>query len=268
NCATLPFNPTFTASTQGQTSKANGASLTVKVTSTPGQANIAKTTVTLPIALPSRLTTIQKACVDSVFEANPAGCPEGSVVGTAIVHTPVLKSPVTGPAYLVSHGGAAFPDLEFVLQGEGITLILDGQTNIKKGITSSTFDAVPDAPVSSFETVLPEGPHSALTTNLPASAKYSLCNTTLQMPTVITGQNGAVIEQNTKISVQGCQGVAGSKTKKLTRAQQLNKALAACRHKYKRSRAKRAVCEKQARKRYAAKKASHKATKAGHGKKP
>ena len=258
DCASLPFRPTFTASTQGKTSKANGAGLTVKITSTQGQANIAKASVILPIALPSRLTTIQKACRAAAFEANPASCPEGSVVGTATVHTPVLSKPLTGPAYLVSHGSAAFPDLEFVLQGEGITLVLDGQTNIKTGITSSTFNTVPDAPVSSFETVLPEGPHSALAVNVPASAKGSLCSSKLVMPTTLTGQNGAVIKQETKIAVTGCGGV---KAFKATRAQLLAKALKACRKKYKHSHAKRAACEKQARKRYAVKKAAHKASK-------
>ena len=204
NCSRLPFKPRFSASTQGKASKASGASLHVKVTSGAGQANIAKVKVDLPIQLPSRLSTLQKACVDAVFKANPASCPAASAVGRATAVTPVLAHPLTGPAYLVSHAGAAFPDLEIVLQGEGITLILDGNTKIKNGVTSSIFKAVPDAPISSFDMVLPEGPHSVLATNLPARSKYNLCGRTLNMPTVITGQNGAVVKQNTKILATGC----------------------------------------------------------------
>jgi hypothetical protein len=218
NCAHLPFKPRFTALTSARASKARGASLHVKVTSGPGQANIAKVKVDLPLQLPSRLSTLQKACLAAVFASNPAACPSASVVGVGTAVTPVLSSTLRGPAYLVSHGGAAFPDLEIVLQGEGITLILDGQTQIKKGITSSIFRAVPDAPINSFDLVLPQGPHSVL------AAFGSLCKGSLNMPTVITGQNGAVIKQTTKIAVTGCPKVKAKKVTKRHKAKKGHKA--------------------------------------------
>ncbi|MGO9788109.1 MAG: hypothetical protein ACLP8S_00910 [Solirubrobacteraceae bacterium] len=221
NCASLPFTPKFTVLTDAKTSKAGGAYLHVKVVSGPGQANIGKVKVDLPVQLPSRLTTLQKACTAAVFEANLASCPAASVVGEGTAVTPVLKNPLKGPAYLVSHGGAKFPDLEIVLQGEGITLILDGNTDIKKGITSSIFRSVPDAPISTFDLVLPEGPHSVLGTDLPASANYSMCGQSLAMPTEITGQNGAVVKQTTKIAVSGC-----PKAKKAKKADKGSKASA------------------------------------------
>jgi hypothetical protein len=213
-CRELPFKPGFAAATQGHASKAKGTSLKVHITSSFGQANIAKVKVSLPKQLPSRLTTLQKACLDSVFNVNPAACPEGSVVGTAVAHTPLLETPFTGPAYLVSHGGAAFPDLEYVLESEHIKLILDGKTDIKKGITTSSFETVPDAPVTSFETNFPAGPHSILGTFLPVKANYNVCGQTLNMPTLITGQNGAVIKQTTKITINGCPKAKKHKTKK------------------------------------------------------
>jgi hypothetical protein len=204
DCRSLPFTPTFKVSTQAKTSKTKGASLVVKVTSASGQANIAKVAVSLPKALPARLTTIQHACPAATFESNPATCDPRSLVGMAKAHTPVLSVPLTGPVYLVSHGGAAFPDLVVVLEGEGVRVDLTGSINIKGSITSSTFASVPDAPIGSFELTLPEGPHSALTATLPGKAKGSLCGTKLTMPTTLTGQNGAQVKQSTKISVSGC----------------------------------------------------------------
>ena len=119
-------------------------------------------------------------------------------------------------------------------------IVLDGKTDIKNGITYSKFESVPDAPISSFETVLPEGPHSIL-----AAPSGNLCGKSLAMPTTITAQNGKQIVQKTKIAVTGCTAV---KTKPLTRAQKLKRALHACRTKYKtKKKAKRLACETQAR---------------------
>jgi hypothetical protein len=251
NCAVLKFAPKFAVSTSGKNSKANGASLSVKLTypNAPQgtQANIKQVKVELPKQLPSRLTTLQKACTSAQFETNPAGCPAASIIGHAKATTPLIPVPLEGPAYFVSHGGEAFPSLIMVLSGYGVRLDLVGTTFISKtGITSSTFKTVPDAPVGSFELTLPQGPYSALT------ALGNLCTSKLSMPTEFVAQNGAIIHQTTPVAVNGC-----PKKKTLTRAQKLAAALKLC-HKDK-NHAKRARCEKTARKTYGPiKKTKHK----------
>ena len=217
SCQALKFKPDFKVSTSAKTSRAGGASLNVKIVypTTPlgdnqatSQANIARAKVELPKRLPSRLTTLQKACRAAVFEANPANCPAASVVGHATAVTPVLPAALTGPAYFVSHGGEAFPSLVVVLQGNGVTVDLLGTTVIsEQGITSNTFKEVPDVPVTSFELTLPKGPYSAL------AANGNLCKGTLKMPTEFVGQNGTVIQQTTKISVTSCPKAKKAKTK-------------------------------------------------------
>jgi hypothetical protein len=184
--------------TQGSTSKANGASLTVRVSQKAGEADIHSVHVVLPKSLPARLSTLNKACTEQQFAANPAGCPGGSIVGNAVAYTPLLPAPVSGPAILVSHAAAAFPDLDIVLQGDGITIHLVGNTDIKKGITSSTFASVPDVPISGFELSLPQGPYSIF------AANGNLCEQKLLMPTTIVGQNGTTVTQSTRIAVNGC----------------------------------------------------------------
>jgi hypothetical protein len=202
NCAVLAFKPKLTAKTAGKTSRANGASLLVKLTypAGPYDANIARVKVDLPKQLPSRLTTLQKACTAATFEANPANCPAASIVGHATATTPVMPVPLTGPAYFVSHGGEAFPSLIIVLQGYGATVHLIGTTFIDKaGITSSTFKQVPDVPVGTFELTLPQGKYSAL------AANGNLCTAKkLAMPTSFVAQNGAVIHTSTPIVPTGC----------------------------------------------------------------
>jgi hypothetical protein len=203
-CSSLAFKPTFTATTSGKHSKATGASLVTTITQLPGQANVKSVLVSLPKQLPSRQTTLEKACLAKVFEANPLNCAKespGSEVGTATAVTPVLPVPMKGPAFLVSHAGEEFPSLELVLEGEGVRVILEGKTHIKGGITTTDFESAPDVPVSSVTVNLPLGPHSALATE---RLTTNLCTAKLVMPTTITGQNGKQIKQNTIIAPTGC----------------------------------------------------------------
>ena len=139
--------------------------------------------------------------------------------------TPLVPVPLEGPAYFVSNGGEAFPNLILVLQGYGVTIDLVGDTFISKaGVTSSTFKTVPDQPVTSFELTLPEGPYSALTTagNLCAAKN-------LTIPTEFIAQNGAELKQSTKIAVTGC-----PKRKKTTHKKKKHKHKAKTKHKHKR----------------------------------
>jgi hypothetical protein len=233
DCASLGFKPLFKASTSGKNSRKDGASLSVRLAMPGAQganANIRSVKVDLPKQLPSRLTTLQKACTAATFAANPAACPAQSRVGQAKAITPVLPVPLEGPAYFVSYGGAKFPELVIVLQGYGFTIDLHGETFIDKaGITSSTFHAIPDEPVGSFELTLPQGADSAL------AANGSFCPRTttvrkrvhgkirtlhksvavkLVMPTAFTAQNGMTIHQNTPIGVTGCPKRRQAKTTK------------------------------------------------------
>jgi hypothetical protein len=203
DCQALTFKPTFKASTSGRTSRARGASLTVKLSypiAPPGtQANIRSVKVSLPRQLPSRLATLQKACPAVTFNADPAACPAASRVGIAKAITPILPVALEGPAYFVSHGGAKFPELIIVLQGYGVTIDLHGETFIsKQGITSSTFRAVPDQPVDRFELTLPQGLNSAL------AAHGNLCKDKLKMPTIFTAQNGFTVRQSTSMTITKC----------------------------------------------------------------
>jgi hypothetical protein len=224
NCAAMTFSPKFAVSASGKTSRANGASLVARLSYPAGppagqasaQANIARVKVDLPKQLPSRLTTLQKACTAAQFESNPAGCPAASLIGEARSVTPVLRSPLNGPIYFVSHGGEAFPSLEIVLQGEGVRVDVVGSTFISKaGITSTTFKTVPDVPISSFELYLPEGKFSAL------AANGNLCKSTLKMPTEFVAQNGAVIHESTPIGVTSCP--KAKKAKKKAKAKKAKK---------------------------------------------
>lgn len=130
----------------------------------------------------------------------------------------------------VSRGRDQVPSPSVILQGDGVTLILQGSTAINThGVATVAFNSIPDVPLQSLELYLPQGAHSLVTANtdLCALTRTALVTrrvkvreqgrtvrrservrerlpTTLRMPTELAGQNGAVIHDTTPVAVSGC----------------------------------------------------------------
>ncbi len=202
-CAALPFAPTVQATSAGATSSADGASLDVGVKVPTGSSNLRSVAVTLPSQLSVRLDTVQLSCPRATFDADPAGCPAGAIVGNSSAATPVLPVGLSGTVYLVAQAGG-LPTLEDVLEGDGVTVNLTGSVAIAAGgATSTTFAAIPDVPISSFQLDLPEGPHSAL-----ASVVGNLCGQSPALPAVVAAQDGAELRDRVRVSITGCVSAA------------------------------------------------------------
>jgi hypothetical protein len=209
-CDALPFAPTMTITSRAaKRNDVTGAGLTVNLSQGPGEANTKSVTVKLPKQFGARLTTVNLACPEKTFQADPTTCAAGSKVGTVTAVTPLLAQPLSGIVYLQAHSEQAkLPTLEAVLQGQGITVDLSGTFNLGNGITS-TFGAVPDVPISSFTLALPPGPGSAL------AASSDLCAQALTFDVSILGQNGKTVDRkNNAVEVAGCGVViTGAKVK-------------------------------------------------------
>jgi hypothetical protein len=203
-CAKLPFSPrlavTASASAKGRAGSA-GLQVSVASSSRSPQANIKSLSVTLSGPLRPRLTTIQKACPTRIFRRDSGECPRGSLVGRATLTTPVLKTPLTGPIYLIFSGRRSFPNLAMLLHGQGLSIELNGVVKIgKKGVISTDFTGLPDAPIKRFTFDLQSGPGSIL------GALPNLCS---QLPTlhdVFVAHNGARVAEVRHIPVQNCHG--------------------------------------------------------------
>jgi hypothetical protein len=200
-CEDLPFTPSLTATTQaGASSRGNGAGLVVKIAN-PAQsaANMRTASIEMPAQLRPRLATIQHACLAATTLSTPSACPPESLVGHASVTTPVMVQPLTGPVYLVAHGGTAPPSLVLLLEGEGVSVSLTAALSISsKGPITAVFQSLPDVPISTFELTLPGGPHSML------GATANVCRATMTIPYKLTDQGGAVLKGSAAVRVSGC----------------------------------------------------------------
>lgn len=195
-CDALPFNPQLSATTHAARAGAP-AGLSVKLTQTAAEANVSSVAVTLPAQFGVRLDNLNKACPEATFTADPAKCPAGARVGSVSAATPLLAARLNGDVYLEAHQAGRLPSLEAILRTTGVQVHLSSTIDLSHGITS-TFNSIPDLPISEFLLTLDAGPGSAL------SSKADLCAQPLAMSASITGQNGKKADSQPVVGVAGC----------------------------------------------------------------
>jgi hypothetical protein len=149
-CDALPFKPSLSLRLKGSVKRSSTPRLIATVTAQPGEANVARAQVKLPHPVFLDQAHIRTICTRVQWTADT--CPAGSVYGKAEATTPLLSYPLTGSVYLRS-SSHPLPDLVAKLRGpasQPIEIDLDGKTDSVKAALRNTFEAVPDAPVSSF----------------------------------------------------------------------------------------------------------------------
>src|SRR4029077_16585595 len=104
--------------------------------------------------------------------------------------SPLLEKPLEGPVYLASGYGHKLPDLIAELNGQ-IDVVLDGRIDTgKQGGLRTTFEAIPDAPVSRFTLSLIGGKRGLLQNS------ENLCRSKQVAIVKARGQNGMTANQS------------------------------------------------------------------------
>jgi len=159
NCSALEFRPRLSLRLRGPTRRGSFPSLRASLRPHRGDANIGHAAVTLPPSLFLAQDHIDTVCSRRQFDAD--NCPRGSVYGQATAITPLLAQPLRGKVYLRSSSNR-LPDLVVALRGNGIAIDVVGRIDSFKGGIRTTFDVVPDAPVTKFLLSLEGGKRSLL----------------------------------------------------------------------------------------------------------
>ncbi|HEU5253087.1 MAG TPA: hypothetical protein VFU16_07170 [Solirubrobacterales bacterium] len=213
SCASLGFKPRLSISLKGGTKRGKNPALTAVVRPRPGDANIGHARVTLPRSEFLEQGHIKTICTRVQFNAgvgNGEQCPAASVYGRARAVTPLLDEPLSGPVFLRS-SNHPLPDLVAALHSGRIEVALVGRIDSAtkgraKGLIRTTFDAVPDAPVTKFTLKMFGGKKSLLVNST------NLCRRTHKAIAEFTGQNGRPYDFNPPVKAK-CKGKGGKKSR-------------------------------------------------------
>jgi hypothetical protein len=189
DCASLGFKPKLAIKLKGGTKRGSHPALKAVVTPRPGDANFSRAVVTLPHSAFLAQAHIRTICTRVQFAANGgngAGCPAASVYGRARAWSPLLEEALEGPVFLRS-SNHNLPDLVVALHGL-VNIDLAARIDSIHGGIRSTFEDVPDAPVSRFILEM-QGAKKGLIVN-----STNLCAGRHLAVAKLSGQNGKGFE--------------------------------------------------------------------------
>lgn len=178
-CRKLKFKPRLQLRLFGKTVRNKNPKLRAALRTRPGDANIRRASVALPSAVILDQANLANICTRPQYRANE--CPKKSIYGKARAFTPLLGKPLEGPVYLRSSDNT-LPDLVAHLGGQ-VDIDLVGRIDSYKGGIRTTFDTVPDVPVTKFVLTLPGGKKGLLVNS------DNLCKQPIRATVRIKSQN-------------------------------------------------------------------------------
>jgi hypothetical protein len=195
NCNKLGFKPKLHLRLFGKTHRNQHPRFRAVLAARSGDANIKRASVALPHALFLDQASLSSVCTRDQFAAHK--CPKRSIYGHATAISPLLDKPLKGPVYLRSSNNL-LPDLVAALHGQ-VDIDLDGRIDSFHGGIRTTYDAVPDVPVTKFTLTLPGGKHGLLV------ASRNLCQKAVKAIVQLKGQNGKKANRRPKLRTP-CKG--------------------------------------------------------------
>lgn len=200
NCAVLPFKPHLSLRVSGKTNRNAKPRLRAVLTAGAGEANIGRAQVNLPHSLFLEQAHIRTVCTRVQWnqgEGHGTSCPKGSIYGRVRAFTPLLDKPLEGPVYLRS-SSHKLPDLVAALNGQ-VDIELAGRidTGPNQGLRT-TFEGVPDAPVSKFVLEMKGGRKGLLVNS------RNLCTAPNRAVVRMSGQNGKRHSARPLVRAAGC----------------------------------------------------------------
>jgi hypothetical protein len=219
DCDKLAFDPKLALKlTNPKEAKVGGhPGFETLITQRPGEAGIKSVTVTLPLSLALDPDNAESDSLCEYLDGLKDQCPAKSVIGNVTAISPLLKAPLNGKVYFVKGVRTdaktgrqirTLPTLLIELRGE-VNINLRGQNSVpdNRHLTSS-FQMIPDAPISSFSLKLNGGKKGILVIT---DGNDNICSVPQKPFLAAQGHNDKRLDTSTTMTVE-CPLAVASRT--------------------------------------------------------